>query len=255
MFKQAIVRTPAATLVNGLTSAIELGQPDYPNALKQHQNYISVLTNCGVEVTTLPALDDFPDSCFIEDPALLTEKIAVLTRPGAPSRQGEVALIEPTIRAFYGNNIKRITAPGTLEAGDVMRIDNHFYIGLSKRTNATGAEQLNAFLSEHGYTSSVVVLKEVLHLKTGINYLTNGWVLVSGEFIHHQEFEHLQQIIIDEHEAYAANCIMVNDRVLMPAGFPETEKKIKQNGFKIITIDSSEFRKIDGGLSCLSLRF
>lgn len=254
MFTRAIVRQPAKSLVHGLTSA-NLGHPDYALALAQHQHYVDMLGACDLEVTVLPPADEFPDSCFIEDPVLLTGHGAILTRPGALSRLGEVALNREAIAAFYGDNIKEITAPGTLDAGDVLRVDNHFYIGLSKRTNQEGARQLTHILTHYEYTASVLALKEVLHLKTGVSYLDKGNLLVSGEFINHPALNLLHQHVIDEEERYAANCILVNDIVLMPAGFPKTRHLISSLGYDIIEIDVSEFRKLDGGLSCLSLRF
>lgn len=255
MFDNAIVRTPSPSLINGLTMSPELGVPNYELALKQHQEYIHALTQCGVEVTVLDALDDYPDSCFVEDPALLTEQFALLTRPGAPTRQGEVAEIEPTIHSFYKNRIERIAAPGTLEAGDVLRVGNHFFVGLSARTNEEGARQMMEFMTQYGYTASTVALKEFLHLKTGVSYLEQGTVLVTGELVDHPALSHLRQIIVPETETYAANCIIVNGTVILAQNYPQTEQLIAQLGFPLLLLDMSEFKKVDGGLSCLSLRF
>lgn len=254
-FKNAIVRTPGLSLVGGLTSSSHLGAPNYDLALQQHQNYIEALTQCGVEVTVLPAIEDYPDACFVEDVALLTDELALLTRPGAVSRQGEVTEIASTIRKFYPNALTPITAPGTLDAGDVLQIDKHFYIGLSERTNIVGAHQMIKVVTEAGYSASCIQLKEFLHLKTGISYLGQDYVLVSGELINHPQFQTFKQIPIDDDEAYAANCIMVNDTVFMPHHFPKTKKAVEDAGFRVLSVDVSEFRKIDGGLSCLSLRF
>lgn len=255
MFQQAIVRIPSSNLIHGLTSTIDLGQPDYVKALEQHQNYINALTHCGLEVTVLPAADTFPDSCFVEDPALLTKQFALLTRPGALSRQGEVKLIEPYIQTIYKGRTHKIEAPGTLEAGDVMQVEDHFYIGISQRTNREGASQLSALLAQYGYKSTLVELKKFLHLKTGVSYLGNGCLLVNGELVNHPAFNAYEQLIIDESEAYAANCIRVNDSVIMPQGFSRSIEMVRSSGFQVILVDVSEFRKIDGGLSCLSLRF
>ncbi|MCW8443744.1 arginine deiminase family protein [Fluoribacter gormanii] len=255
MFQQAIVRTPSTSLIHGLTSAIELGQPDYIKALEQHQSYINALIRCGLEVTVLPASDAFPDSCFVEDPALLTDRFALLTRPGALSRQEEVNLIEPCIQTFYKNKTHKIEAPGTLEAGDVMQIEDHFYIGLSQRTNKEGVAQLTSLLAQYGFKSTVVELKKFLHLKTGVSYLGNKCLLVNGELVNHPAFKSFDQLIIDDSEAYAANSINVNNTVIMPQGFPRSIEMVHNSGFQVITTDVSEFRKIDGGLSCLSLRF
>jgi len=255
MFQNAIVRTPANTLISGLTTSAQLGIPDYELALIQHQNYITALEQCGVEVTVLPALPEFPDSCFVEDVALLTEKMALLTRPGALSRRDEVATIESSINSFFKKSTARISEPGTLEAGDVLQIDNHFFIGLSQRTNLLGAEQMIKSVLHFGYTASMIELKDFLHLKTGVSYLGNKHLLVSGELIDHKEFSHLKQIKIDPDEAYAANSIVVNGTVLMPHQHPQTRKAITELGFSVIELEVSEFRKVDGGLSCLSLRF
>ncbi|MDH5432395.1 MAG: arginine deiminase family protein [Gammaproteobacteria bacterium] len=253
MFSRAIVRRPAKSLVNGLTSA-NLGKPDYENALIQHEGYINALIRCGLEVTILDALEDFPDSTFVEDVALLTPHCAIVTNPGAASRNGENAFIKPALEKFY-QQIEIIKSPGTVEAGDIMMVGSHFYIGLSERTNKSGAEQMIALLKKHGLTGSIVNLKEFLHLKTGINYLENNNMLASGEFLTKSEFQQFNLTEIDTDEAYAANSLWINNKVLTPKGFPKTRQKIESLGYEIIEVDVSEFEKLDGGLSCLSLRF
>ncbi|MHA1646412.1 MAG: arginine deiminase family protein, partial [Promethearchaeota archaeon] len=152
-------------------------------------------------------------------------------------------------------HLEYITEPGTLEGGDIMRIENHYYIGLSNRTNSKGAKQLIKILQQYGYEGTVVPLKEMLHLKTGVNYLGNNIVLVSGEFITHKEFQKFEKIIVQPDEEYAANCVRINDFVLMPAGFPKLKDELLKKDFQIIELEMSEFQKLDGGLSCLSLRF
>lgn len=254
MFKNAIVRRPGHSLVNGITSAPELGKPDYGLAIKQHDAYIEALKSCGVEVTVLKADERFPDSCFVEDVAVCTKKFAVITNPGTPSRKGEEKEIIEVIKKFY-NDIECIKKPGTLEGGDVMMVKNHFYIGLSKRTNREGAEQLIKVLGKYGMSGSIVEISEMLHLKSGLAYLEDNVLLVTGEFINNLEFKKFNKIIIDKEETYSANCIRVNDYVLIPAGYPKTKEKIKAAGFKAIVVDTSEYRKVNGGLSCLSLRF
>ncbi len=253
MFKHAIVKTPGKSYVNGLTTA-DLGKPDYEKLLEQHDAYVKALKKCGVDVTLLPASEQFPDSTFVEDTAVLTSEFAVITNPGTPSRNGETKEIESVLKNFY-HTFYFIQAPGTLEGGDVLQVDNHFYIGLSKRTNKEGARQLKEILDSHGYTGSVVPVNDYLHLKTGVSYVQKGLMLVTGEFVEHEGFESHEQIIVPPNEDYAANCILVNDYVMMPKGYKETKQKIQEAGHKIIEIEASEFRKQDGGLSCLSLRF
>ena len=256
MFQNVIVRTPCPAVAEGITSNPQLGKPDYLLALQQHQAYIEALKKTGVEVTVLPPSPDYPDSCFVEDVAVLTRKCAIVTNPGAPTRNGETAAIVPVLEKFYAKeNIHFIHNPGTLEGGDVMMVGDHFYVGRSARTNGEGIRQFIAILEKYGLTGSEVPLEKVLHLKTGVNYLENNNLLVCGEFIHKPDFAGYNKIVIPEEEAYAANCIWMNGTVLVPAGYPTVEKLVKSLGYDVLLVDTSEFRKIDGGLSCLSLRF
>ena len=256
MFKNVIVRRPCRAMVEGITSAPELGKPDYELALKQHDAYIEALKKCGVEVTVLEACERFPDSCFVEDPAVITRKCAIITNPGAMSRNREAEMIIPAIRKFFSDdNIEYIVDPGTLDGGDVMMVGDHFYVGRSARTNEEGIRQFIAILEKYGLTGSEVPLEEVLHLKTGVNYIENNNMLVSGEFVTKPDFEKFNKILIPEEEAYAANCIWVNGKVIVPEGYPAVEKAVRDAGYEVILVDTSEYRKLDGGLSCLSLRF
>lgn len=252
-FNHAIVRQPCQNLVNGLTSA-HLGSLDFEKSCKQHAQYVSVLRECGVKVEVLVADEQHPDSTFVEDVALLTPSCAIVTRPAEVSRRGETAQILPVLEKHY-SNIEKITAPGTIEGGDIMMVADHYYIGLSARTNLVGAEQLISFLNQYGLNGSVVTMQEMLHLKTGLAYLENNVLLACGEFISKPEFQKFDMIETPEDEAYAANSIWVNDKVLAPAGYPKTSQLIVDAGYELINVDVSEFRKLDGGLSCLSLRF
>jgi len=254
MFSNAIVRVPGKSLVNGLSDSKELGLPDYDKAIIQHHSYIEVLQSCGLEVNVLESCEDYPDSTFVEDVALITPNCVIMTRPGAESRRGEVEQIMAVLKNQF-NNLEVIEAPGTIEAGDVMMVGNHYYIGLSHRTNLQGAEQLIELLVKHGHTGSTVALKDVLHLKTGLSYLENNMLVICGEFKSDLIFSGFDHIEIPESESYAANCIWVNDNVLIPAGYPLSKEKISSTGYKVIEVDVSEFKKLDGGLSCLSLRY
>ena len=256
MFQNVIVRRPCRAMVEGITSNPQLGKPDYEKALHQHDTYIEALKQCGVNVTVLPADERYPDSCFVEDPAVITRKCAIITNPGAESRNGEKDEIIGAVREFFPEDkIEYILAPGTLEGGDVMMVGDHFYVSRSARTNEEGIRQFIAILNKHGLTGSEVPLTEVLHLKTGVNYLENGNMLVSGEFVEKEDFAKYNRIRIPEEEAYAANCIWVNGTVIVPMGFPAVEAAVRQAGYPVILVDTSEYRKLDGGLSCLSLRF
>ena len=253
MFTKAIVRPPGKSMGNGISTA-GLGLPDYELALQQHAAYIAALKECGLDVTVLPADEAYPDSTFVEDVALLTPACAIITNPGADTRRGEIAAIKPVLQDFY-TNVEEIREPGRVEAGDIMMVGSHFYIGLSARTNQAGAEQMIGVLQKYGLSGSVVTLEEVLHLKTGVAYLEKNNLLACGEFLTKPEFQQFNLLEIDPSESYAANCIWVNGTVIMPKGYPNAHKTITEAGYPIIEVDVSEFRKLDGGLSCLSLRF
>lgn len=256
MFKNTIVKRPAKAMVNGITSAPELGKPDYEKALAQHDAYIEALKACGVEVRVVEACERFPDSCFVEDAAVITKKCAIISNPGAMSRNREAEMMIPTIKEFFPDDkIEYIMDPGTLDGGDIMMVGDHFYAGRSARTNEEGIRQFIEILEKHGLTGSEVTLEEVLHLKTGVNYIENNNMLVSGEFVDKPEFEKYNKILIPAGEEYAANCIWMNDKVIVPAGYPGVEAAVKAAGYEVILVDTSEYRKLDGGLSCLSLRF
>lgn len=253
LFTKALVRTPCRAMVNGLSTS-GLGRPDYEKALAQHDAYVEALRGCGLAVTVLAADEAFPDSVFIEDTAVLSEKTAVVTRPGAPSRRGEEKAVAAALQNFYGR-LEAIRAPGTLEGGDVLRAGDRFYVGLSARTNEDGARQFAAILQGHGYEAIPVPLREVLHLKTGISYLGHNRLLACGEFLDQPLLSSFERIPVPAGESYAANSLWINGRVLVPAGFPGTLRLVSGLGYDAVPVDVSEFRKLDGGLSCLSLRF
>lgn len=253
-FHKAIVRTPGRTLEDGIGGSSNLGRPVYENALRQHRNYIQVLDECGVDVMALRADEDYPDSTFVEDTAVILDECAIITNPGAESRKGEIFEIQDVLQSLYAE-IEMIYAPGTLEGGDVMRVDRHFYIGLSYRTNMAGAQQLIDILKKYDYTASIVPLRTFLHLKTGISYLEDNILLITGEFVGNPTFEDFRQVVVKPDEAYAANSIRVNDYVIMPEGFPATETRLEELDLEVKTVYVSEFRKVNGGVSCLSLRF
>jgi dimethylargininase len=253
MFKNFVVRRPGKSVMEGQTTA-DLGVPVFEKAYAQHEKYIETCRACGVQVKVLEADEKYPDGCFVEDPAVVTDRMAVITNLGVDTRQGEETKVKEALTEFFGA-FDHIVSPGHLEGGDVMQIEDHFYIGLSKRTNEEGARQFIEILEKHGYTGSVVELKEMFHLKSGVNYIGDNRVLVAGEFIDHPDFEKFEKILVPADEMYAANCIRVNDHIIMPAGFPKLKKALEDFNYDLKLVEMTEFQKIDGGLSCLSLRF
>jgi len=220
----------------------------------KRQEYIRVLQSCGLEVLVLEADEEYPDSTFVEDTALLTPQCAIITNPGAPSRKGETAAMVEVLQDFYPK-LEKIIPPGTVEGGDILKVGTHYYIGLSERTNLKGAQQVIEILNKYGLDGSMVQLDHVLHLKTGISYLEGNIMAACGEFLSKAEFKKYKILEVAQAESYAANCLWINGTVLVPRGFPQTQEAIEYAGYRTRAVNVSEFRKMDGGLSCLSLRF
>ena len=259
MFTNAIVRKPGENFSEGLTSVGQgsLGLPVYAKVLDQHEAYCKALEACGLKLTVLDKDLEHPDSTFVEDTAVLTKQAAILTRPGAISREGEVARIREPLLRFFQNHYE-ITPPGTLDGGDICEAGNHFFIGVSHRTNEEGARQLAGFLAKEGCTSSLVDIRSmttILHLKSGISYIGDNTLVLMEEMADRPEFKGYRVLRVAGQESYAANCVRINERVFIPSGFPGLESSLKQNGYDPLPLDMSEYRKMDGGLSCLSLRF
>lgn len=256
MFTRAIVRIPGSNFAAGLTTA-DLGVPQYDQVLAQHAHYCEALRECGLSLTTLEADLRFPDSTFVEDTAILTPRGAILARPGAKSRQGEVEAIQSSLVTFFPST-PSIQFPGTVDGGDICEAADHFFIGISHRTNEEGARQLAAHLAALGYTSSTIDIRampSILHLKSAIAYIGDNTIVVMEEMTGNGRFREYNLIPVVPEESYAANCVLVNDRVLVADGFPRLLADLVARGFDPLVLNMSEFRKMDGGLSCLSLRF
>jgi dimethylargininase len=260
MLTNAIVRPPSANYAQALTTS-ELGAPNYERALQQHAAYCSALEECGLRLTHLAADERYPDSTFVEDTAVVTDRCAILTRPGAASRAGEVESIAEALAGSY-SELHSIHPPGTIDGGDVCEGErggaNHFFIGISRRTNETGAKQLAARLASYDYTSSFIDIrgvKNLLHLKSGLSYLGDNRLVVIDALAAHNEFRSYELMRVTADEDYAANCVRLNDRVLVASGYPGFERTFRGLGYQTIALEMTEFQKMDGGLSCLSLRF
>ncbi len=254
-FTRAIVCPPADSYAHGLTTA-GLGPPDLALARTQHTAYCAALEAAGLAVTVLPADNHHPDSTFVEDTAVVTARGAILTRPGAECRAGEVLAMREALESMLADAAE-ITAPGSLDGGDICQAGEHFFIGLSERTNDNGAEQLAHWLGAIGYTSTTVSIRDsetLLHLKSGIACLGDNRLAVVPELVDHPAFAGYELIVVDAAERYAANCVRVNDVVLIAAGYPRFAATLHGFGYATVPLEMSEFRKMDGGLSCLSVR-
>lgn len=256
MFTKAIVRAPGPNFISGLTS-VDLGASIFERAIEQHDAYCGALESCGLKVIRLAPDERHPDSTFVEDTAVLTARGAVITRPGAASRLGEIDSIAPVLRDYY-RELHLISEPGTLDGGDVCQAGEHFFIGISARTNEHGAHQLAHLLDSFGYTSSLIDIRglsNILHLKSGLAYLGGKHLVVISALENHKGFSDYELIRLNSAEEYAANCLSLDGRVLIADGFPAMKQELDHLGYQTIALDMSEFRKMDGGISCLSLRF
>jgi|SRR5579859_3310367 len=255
-FSRALVRPPGASFASGLTES-GLGAPDVALARTQHAAYCAALERCGLALTVLPADDALPDSTFVEDTAVLRADTAILTRPGAAARAGEVARVAPALRKAFAQ-MRTIDPPGTVDGGDVCQCGDHFLIGLSGRTNAEGARQLAALLLQQGCSADTIDIRGlpgILHLKSALTYLGAGRIAVMAALAAHPALERFQRLLVAPDETYAANCLRLNEHVLIAAGFPHFAADLAALGIATIALDMSEFRKMDGALTCLSLRF
>lgn len=251
-YSRIMMRQPGRNAGQGLTTA-SLGAVDVDVLLHQHAAYADAMKRIGLEVKVLPALEHFPDAYFVEDTAVIVPEVAVLTRPGAPERRDEPLDMESALAEF--RPIERIVSPGTLDGGDVLIVGSRCFVGLSDRTNPCGFAQLRDFLSPFGYTCAPVPVSAGLHLKSSVNAVGPDTLVVAPGFEDHPDFQAFSRITLDGEEAYAANSLWIDEHLFMPKGFPKTRQKYQSLGLNLIELDMSEMCKMDGGLTCLSLRF
>jgi dimethylargininase len=254
-FTHAITRRPAASIMRGLR-AVDTGSPDLARMQAHHADYIAALGSTGATVIELPALEDYPDSVFVEDTALCLPQGAIVMRPGAPSRLGEAAEMAPHLAALYAE-IRPITGPESyIEGGDILVTETEILVGRSARTNAIGIAEMTALVAPWGHkVREVITPPGVLHFKTDCALLDGQTILATERLAASGCFAGYRVIPVAPGEEAAANVIRFNDLVLMPAGFPATRDRIAAAGFTVHEIGNSECAKLDGGMSCLSLRF
>ena len=252
-FTRAIVRVPAKSVTEGLRAHGGEG-PSFEGVRREHAAYIAALRDAGVDVTVLPALDAFPDSVFVEDPALVFSEGAIVLKPGAPTRAGEAAAIAPALRAAFDSVLE--LSEGTVEGGDVLTAVDKVMIGLSARTSRAGAEALIRLLSELGRKGEIVETpKGILHFKSDCSLLAEETVLSTARLAASGVFEGYEILLTPEGEEGAANALRVNDVVFASASFPCTLELLDRSGFTVIPMQTREIALIDAGLSCMSLRW
>jgi len=251
-FRNAIVRNPGKNFAEGITTS-ELGAPDYGLMLKQHRAYADMLRGLGLVVTVLEAEPHYPDAYFVEDVAVILPEVAIVTRAGAEARRGEVEIIVAHLPD--DRPAARIEAPGTLDGGDVLAVGRRLFVGVSSRTNREGAEQLGRIAAAHGWEWTPVPVRAGLHLKSSVSAVGPDVLLVSEDFAGRPEFDGFERIVVDPAEAYACNTLWINETLITPQGFPDTRRRLEGLGMPVVALDVSEAHKMDGGLTCMSLRY
>lgn len=252
-FDSAIVRSPSRSVVAGLRA--DQGQvPTWEGIVAEHRAYVAALEAAGLDIEVLPALEAFPDSVFVEDPALVFGEGAVLLRPGAPSRAGEAAHLAPTLEERF-DRVFALPA-GHVDGGDVLVTPGCVYIGLSSRTDAEGAQALVSILGEFGRTASVVATPPgILHLKSAAALIDEETILVTETLAGAGLFDGMRQLSVPRGEDQAANVLRLNDVVLVGAAFPRTIDLLMRRGMSVVPLAVTEVAKLDAGLSCMSLRW
>ena len=251
-FKSAIVRIPNKTIQYGLS--VQNLEPKFEYVVKEHDNYVNALKEAGLEINLLDSLEEFPDSIFVEDPALTYKSDLIILNPADPTRNGEKNIIKNEITHFFDNTL--FVEDGFVEGGDILNIDNHFIIGLSNRTNKLGAKNLSIILQDLGATVAICETpNDVLHFKSECSVLDNETILVSNKMAQLDYLKTNYNLIeLPIGEEGASNSLRINSKLLVPDGFSKTEEILSKK-FDIIKVKVDEIAKVDAGLSCMSLRW
>jgi dimethylargininase len=251
LFKNALVRKPGKSILNAISSRGL--KPNYQKIITEHQKYINILKFSGVNVIILKSLDNFPDSVFIEDPAIAFKEFFILLRPAKLSRFGERVALEKDILCYFENIF--YVKSGKVEGGDILRINNHFIIGISERTNSVGAKNLSDILVSIGATVQITLTpKDVLHFKSDCSLIDEETIFLTKKIPKNIFNKKYKIILVPEGEEIAANSLRINKNLLIPSGFKKTEQLLSRD-YNLISIDVSEISKVDAGLSCMSLRW
>jgi dimethylargininase len=249
----AIVREVSSS-INDCELSFHARQPiDVARAGAQHKAYQDCLVELGVRVVSLPAEPRLPDAVFVEDPAVVVDEVAIISNPGAPSRRPETSSLAEVLSRY--RPLKFLTEPATLDGGDVLRIDRLVLVGLSRRTNQDGVAQLSDLLGPYGYRVQPVEVRGCLHLKSACSYIGDGTVLVNRLWIDAEPLSEFELLDVPKEEPAAANALLLNDVVIVPASFPKTRALLEERGFRVRTIDVSELQKAEAGVTCTSLIF
>jgi len=226
---------------------------DYERARAQHKRYEQALRTLGLDVISLDAEPDLPDSVFVEDVALVLDECAIMLNPGAASRRPEVASVEKALAPY--REIFRIQPPGTVDGGDILTVDRTVHIGISSRSTKNAIEQIKVILEPRGYQVRAVNVTGCLHLKSAVTQVSKDTLLINPEWVSRDDFPGMQFIEVDPSESYAANAILVDDTIIYPSSFPKTKAKLEKAGINLVIVDADELAKAEGAVTCCSLIF
>ncbi|MEO0248797.1 MAG: dimethylargininase [candidate division WOR-3 bacterium] len=249
----AITRAVSPSLGDCELTYLPRQQIDVLKAREQHHAYEQCLTELGVRVIRLPVEPDMPDAVFVEDTAVVVDEVAVMTRPGAVSRQREVESVATALSAY--RPLMFLRAPATLDGGDVMRIGRTLYVGATARTNREGIDQLRHLLKPYGYEVRIIKVRGCLHLKSGCSYVGRTTLLANRAWVEIGALEEFNVIDVHPTEPWAANALLIGDTVVFPSGFPQTRRLLEERGFHVRTVDVSELQKAEAGVTCMSIIF
>ena len=226
---------------------------DIGRARKQHQAYEHALRALGCRVETLPEEPELPDSVFVEDTAIVLDEVAIITRPGAASRRAETSSVAGALARY--RKLLHIEAPGTLDGGDVLRVDRILYVGVSARSDRRAIEQLSALLPPLGYRVQPVAVHGCLHLKSAVTRLADDVLLLNPRWVERESFAGMHCIEVDEGEPFGANVLMIDNCAIYSSSHPRTAQRLRKHGIRVHTLDMSETEKAEGGITCCSLLF
>jgi dimethylargininase len=265
----AITRGVSASLASCELTHLARAPIDLDLARAQHARYEDALRRAGCRVVSLPPLDECPDAVFVEDVAIVFDEVAVVTRPGAVSRRPEVESIAKALAPF--RPVAAIDAPGTIDGGDVLRLGQRIFVGLSGRSNAAALAQLQAHVSPHGYTVEGVPVAGCLHLKSAVTEVAPGTILVNPAWVDPAVFGDVEVIDVDPEEPHAANALLIraesaaarspgpsgpgNHSAIYPASFRRTRRLLEARGIPLDIVDVSELQKAEGAVTCCSVVF
>jgi dimethylargininase len=249
----AITRDVSASLADCELSFVERDAIDIARAHAQHHAYRQALESLGCKVIALPAQDALPDAVFVEDVAIVLDEVAIMTRPGAPSRRDEGASVAEALRGHRA--LRTIEAPGTIDGGDVLRVGRRIYVGQSDRSNPEGIAQLAALVAEFGYSVRGVPTCDCLHLKSAVTQVADDTLLIQPDWVDRDFFDDYRLIEVDPGEEHAANALRIGTGVIHPACFPRTQARMRDAGINVVPVDLSELQKAEGATTCCSIVF